>query len=528
MNTSLDQSALSLPGRVVLAEIALVFAVFFIQGAVPVPQVNEPNYLGKAIHYWNPDWASGDFFLETTDSHAVFYFTFGWLSLWLSPTVLAWTGRILTWALLAWAWQRLSYSVAPRRWFSVLTAALAVCMIERCHMAGEWLIGGVEAKGFAFVLVLLGLEAMVRARWSRVWLLLGAASAFHVLVGGWSVVAAGVAWLILGKDRPPLRAMWPAVAGGLLLSLPGLVPALMLNWGTDAETVRRANVIYVYYRLAHHLDPTKIPTSFVLRFVSLAAFWVVMRWATPSEAAGRRLRAFVSGALAIAIVGVAIGLLKRYDDTLAAGLLRFYWFRASDVAVPLGVALAVPSCMVWAYRLRPACGKGVLAAAVVVAGLHVGWHAVRRPIPVPPPADRLENSHAWRRTCDWIADSGKIPADARFITPRMAQTFKWYTGRAEVANRKEIPQDARAIDRWWQRQKDLYSRGNRQPNNYWHESLAQLGAKRLRQLGRKYGADYVITVARPALPLPVVYRDADPSDTDPGEGTSYVVYRLCE
>ena len=80
-----------------LVEIALIFAVFCVQGAWPVPDVNEPYYLGKAIHYWNPDWVQGDFFLESADAHQVFYFTFGWLSLWLSPPVLAWTGRMLTW-----------------------------------------------------------------------------------------------------------------------------------------------------------------------------------------------------------------------------------------------------------------------------------------------------------------------------------------------------------------------------------------------------------------------------------------------
>ena len=49
-----------------------------------MPDVNEPNYLGKAIHFWNPAWAPNDFFLDTADTHWVFYFTFGWLSRWLA------------------------------------------------------------------------------------------------------------------------------------------------------------------------------------------------------------------------------------------------------------------------------------------------------------------------------------------------------------------------------------------------------------------------------------------------------------
>src|SRR3972149_4777078 len=105
----------------ILIEIALIFAVFFLEGAWPAPDVNEPHYLGKAIHYWNPNWARGDLFLESPDTHIVFFFTLGWLSCWLSPDVLAWTIRAVIWLLLAWAWRRLSMAVVPRPWYAVLT-----------------------------------------------------------------------------------------------------------------------------------------------------------------------------------------------------------------------------------------------------------------------------------------------------------------------------------------------------------------------------------------------------------------------
>ena len=80
-------------------------------------------------------------------------------------------------------------------------------------MAGEWMIGGLEAKGLAYVFVLLALGALARGRWRAVWPLLGAASAFHVLVGGWSVVAAASfgslpAGSVLRWARPLFRSSW--------------------------------------------------------------------------------------------------------------------------------------------------------------------------------------------------------------------------------------------------------------------------------------------------------------------------------
>ena len=508
-----------------VAEVVLVFAVFFFEGAWPVPDVNEPYYLGKAIHFWNPDWVPNDPFLDSADTHQVFYFTFGWLSLWLSPGLLAWVGRLLTWGLLAWAWRRLSHAFIPRRWFAVLTAALFVCFLERFQVAGEWVVGGIEAKGFAYVLVFLGLEALVRNRWNRMWLLFGGAAAFHVLVGGWAVVAAGLGWLLLRDERPTLRSMWPAMLGGFLLSLPALIPCLRLTWGVDPQIVSRAHEIYVFERLAHHLVPTRFPPAFVDRSVLLVLLLLVLEWITPADGARRRLRTFVFGAMMIAGAGLAIGLLEYVSRPLAAALLRFYWFRLWDVAVPLAVALVGTRFALDALQTRPRSGKWALAVAITVAALHVGGCAVRTIVPTVPRADRQRDFQdrdrqiydylAWRAACRWVAESGEVPAHARFLTPRMSRTFKWYARRSEVVTWKDVPQDARSIVQWWRALHAVYATRRPQGGYRWYNSLAEGGTERIKRVGRMGGADYVLTVRWPRLALPVVY-----------ENHSYVIYQL--
>ena len=599
--------------RQALIETALVFLVFFIQGAWPVPEVNEPYYLGKAIHFWNPEWASGDLFLQTADTHAVFYFTFGWLSRWLPELPLAWTLRLLTWGLLAWAWRRLSFAVVPQRWFAPLTAAWFVFLLQHFNMAGEWVVGGVEAKGFAYVLVLLALESLVRGHWNRTWLLLGAASAFHVLVGGWSAVAVGMVWLVEQASRlfrrgptPTsecrssetaaqqrtsgtliLRSMLPGLIGGLALAMFGLAPSLRLDWGADPAIVRRAHEIYVFERLPHHLNPWQFAWKAIWPFVLLCVAWFAMWRVASADEGRRRLRSFVNACLVIALAGVAVGFLQKSDRGLAAGLLRFYWFRLSDVAVPLGVAIfsgaavqtwgKFPTCQAAAgkapaprlasWKLAPLCLVAVfhLADCVVLRLFSAPPHAERLPdlvqrlfvapaeaermrdleawrtagkwllhpdlaaiFPRRPRADRLAEYLAWRKACEWVAESGEVPADARFLVPRGAQTFRWYAQRGEVANLKELPQDAVGLVAWWDRMKDIYATGL-PPPDAWHHCLEELGAERLRVLGAKYGADYAITTrlqpwdeeqqtrgpVQPPLPLPVAYI----SD-------SYIIYRL--
>lgn len=533
------------------AEIVLIFLLFYLFAGSPPPDVNEAHYLAKAKHYWNPSWCPGDHFLESADAHLVFNWTFGWTTLLFPLPAVAWFGRVLTWGLLAWAWRRLSAAVAPQKLMSVLSAALMLVLLRNFHLAGEWVVGGVEAKGFAFVLVLLGLEAMVRDRWRSTWLLLGAASAFHVLVGGWTVVAVAVAWIWRGRGRPGFLSMLPALLGGLVLSLPGLVPGLLLTVGVDPTVVRDANHIYVVERLSHHLLLPRGDWLLLGRTFLLFAAWTVLCGLTWRMEAVRRFNGYVVGAVVIALCGAAIDLglretsLTEYDSAwnrLAESLLRFYWFRTSDVALPWGTSLAACALLARLRTTRPAWAEVSLSAAILLAGVGLGevvYQHFRDPRP-PADAQRLpagktveerdRNYRDWLAVCRWIRRH--TPTDARFLTPQMQQTFKWYAGRSEVATWKDVPQDARSMVEWADRVHYLYP-------PYTDDDLKQkagLGAyddANLARLAHFYGAQYVVidrtrSRHRPGFILLypnlmhenhayAVYRVPDPIDSPPGE-----------
>ena len=155
--------------------------------------MNEPNYLGKAIHFWDPAWAQNDFFLGTGRYALGLLFH---LRLAVAVAGAGGLGMVRPAADLGPAGLGVA-AIEFRRGAAALAAPvdgrLVVALIQHGNLAGEWLIGGVEAKGFAFVLVLLGLEALALGAGIGRGCCLGAASAFHVLVGGWVAVAAGMA-----------------------------------------------------------------------------------------------------------------------------------------------------------------------------------------------------------------------------------------------------------------------------------------------------------------------------------------------
>jgi len=393
-------------------------------------------------------------------------------------------------------------------------------------MAGEWIIGGFEAKGFAFVLVFLALEALVRGRWCRVWPLLGAASAMHVLVGGWTTLAAAGAWLITPQDRRvPLKTMWPYLLLGFCLSLPGLIPALLLTVGTPRDIVERANEIYVYLRFPHHLIPliTRTGGLFVTRFALIAILYLVLsrwilrsRWVKktgPPTERLNRLDTFVLTSIIILLGGMAISLLYETFPARVASLLRFYWFRLPDVMIPIALALAAGTlltCVIrWSLgRWRPAAW--IISALVVIcttgaigSQFHTRWNS-------PPQAQKIHPPDYWVDICQQVARSETIPEDARFFTPFENQTFRWYTGRSEVAIWKDTPQDAQSMVDWWNRLEDIYGENRQDTHLFTFGAFppSQV-AQRLQDLGRRYNAKYVLTYrtwpAATLLPLPVVH-----------------------
>jgi hypothetical protein len=505
--------------------------------------VNEAHYLSRLKHYWNPTWCAGDEFLESTDTQLVFIWLFGWLTRFVSLTATAWIGRVVAWVSIAWAWQRLSWRIVPRRFAAVLSAALFIGLNTYLHMAGEWVVGGVEAKCFAYALVLWALREMVDGRWNSVWLLQGAAAAFHPLVGGWSGILCAGVWVIDGRREQRLRTMLPGLVGGTLLGLIGVVPALLLTWNVPPDIVTASNRIYVFDRLPHHLAPLSLPTPEVLRRLLGHALLLAMlfvfsrairgaagsigtqegnqdvRTSTTSDRAPipyrslRRIVIFACSAALLAGIGLSIELMLRGKPDLAAKLLRYYWFRLTDFAPATAVALQITALIALGFHRQRWWASPLLLVAIVFGGwapVTACWQRLGNDVP---PADvKISDYPAWVDVCDWIATH--TPPDSVFLTPRGNLTFKWRTGRQEVANRKDIPQNAEGIVAWHDRLKDIYTLqfGGVDQSV---DSVGALGNERVRELAKKYHAQYVLSDRGQLLSLPRVYQNEE-----------YIVYRV--
>jgi hypothetical protein len=497
-------------------EIALIFLVFFTIAGEPAPAVNEPHYLGKAKHYWNPQWCEGDLFLESADAHLTFYWTLGILIRWFSLPTVAWIGRIVAWLALAWSWQRLSNRIVPLRWASVITALLMLWLIAKCNFAGEWVVGGVEGKCFAYAFVFWGLAELAVGNWRFVWPLLGLAAAFHVLVGGWSVVAAAGVWMLEPRvTRPTLTKLAPSMLLGGLLALPGVLPGLLLTANVPPEVAAEASRIYVFERLPHHLAPLQLPPEELSRRIPrfnllILAFMGLSWYRSQQDSANHallRIQNWALLSLAISLIGLSWEIVTINQPDLSASMLKYYWFRLADIAVPLAVALSIgavlKSAMQNQQRLAAIISTATMAAACYwLVTTSTTRYAESTEI------DTYEAQHTigWHEACRWANENTQ--PQSLFMVPRRAYDFRWHAQRPVFFTWKDVPQDAQSLTEWWHRYQDAYYGavdlfGNVGP----YYSPQDMGAERLREIAAEYKIDYLLTGEYPPLPLPVVYEN---------------------
>lgn len=458
----------SLPTR--LLRVSLLFAAFMAYSAlrVPVPGVNEPHYLAKARHYWQPEWCAGDFFLESADAHLFFYQTIGWLTAVCSLEQAAWFGRAAALLLLALGWERFLSALTDTRFGPLWAAWLFLLLHAIGNLSGEWLLGGVEAKVFSYGFVFWACGCLLRRRVFAAAALFGLAISMHPVVGIWSVAAAAVAtaaagrWHADSQLKAALQSRVPAVAAVLVLtSLPGLVPAVRMLLTSDPELTRQANFIQFTYRLAHHLDPLAFPpVSYVYYGAMIAACLILLMAARRPTPRPMEITPelwwfvwMVVAAVLLALVGWLIGWGPRPTDRMPLGdlriaLLKFYPFRLVDILVPILLAVLVVR---WGEGWRTAGQASRRRTLVMFAGCGVTFLvAVLLPGADRNPAgmDR-DTRREWIDVCEWVRDH--TPQDSLLYAVHESWAVKWYAQRPEYVSFKDCPQDAAGIVEWYQR-----------------------------------------------------------------------------
>lgn len=479
-----------------------------------IPSVNEPHYLCKARAFWDASYCPGDFFLDSFPVHFAFYVSVGWLTVFLPLTVVAVVARTAAYVTLAVGFSAmLSPRLGARGTWGVVSASLALACVG--NFSGEWLVGGIESKCFAYGLIFCAVGKQLEGRWTLAATLLGLAIAFHPIVGLWSasgyvicvIASVGKRWISSRKTpaefgdstaaaslshREPTRfiRIWQPLVVLLLASLPGVVPAVVMMSQAAGELGQRADQIQFSQRLGHHLDPRRFPAFSYELYAAMLGLWCLLMLANRFVIAQRgrqseldaqspvcstiSLNQFTAASVLIAAVGLLLGW-----NWPTPAILKFYPFRLADALLPIatcatcwefisgGLRRVTSDNDVANQNKSVATADTPLHAATAGTAARIEWSmamalcgfaiaaAIRNPVELygPPLSDRLtpKLQADLMMACKWI--SVNAAPDAVVLTPSFSQGFKWYASRAEYVCFKDCPQDAAGIIEWSRRRR---------------------------------------------------------------------------
>lgn len=485
-NESLDRPHESTPRLVtavctvsVLAAMCLSYSLL----RAPIPGPNEPHYLTKARHFWDPQWCPGDLFLQSSNPHAVFYALIGWLPELVGFETTALIGRAAAALFLAVGWYVL-VTAARSDWLTPIVAFGLLLVFQALgNLSGEWIVGGAESKTFSYALAFLGWGLLMRGRLLIGGACLGLCFSLHPIVGAWVMLATLLTWmagLLFGLERaesrrPSMAHRLTACGVAAIGMLPGIWASLpMIAEGRSPE----ADLLQVGRRLAHHLDPLTFPMEAWRYYATLVAMWGMAAWIgrlqrTASSSsdtfrlnAVRFLRLVVAASFVFAVAGVAIAWGERpFADLPGAAwrawMLKFYPFRLIDVLLPVIVAIELGAALTSAV-LNPVASSPLRRRRPMVSGLVMATMAVAAPLLLTwrmpysdRPSSRMEAQREadWRAICEWV--DREIPQGALFWAANENWAVKWYAERAEYVNYKDCPQDADNLFEWERRLQKL-------------------------------------------------------------------------
>lgn len=483
--------------------------LFCCAGNLP-PDVNESHYIPKAKHFWDRGFITGeDLFMQSVNSHWLASAFAGLAARTMELSSVAWMGRLVSWLLMAFAWIRFCRAAEIPPVLRPLGLMAWFLWNHYGNWAGEWFVGGFEAKSIAYPLILIAITNVVLDQWNRAWFWIGTAIAWHPVVGGWASFTLLIEWLRHRSRWQRFTGQYKAMFLAALISLIGLVPALGGLGGSDREGLISASQVHTFFRLSHHLSPqTFVSHRNLAGCLAISAFSLVTYLSLRTRASERPSKSVETlltigwGSVMVSAIGWAVDQLTAFGlrQDLAARMLRFYFFRWSDVAVPL-VVIAITFRWMATSRSERVAGKArikngyyaqlILIPALSTLGVWHWWQVQKMPVP---PADlsiiqsagqslflpdnefitagEIADSESsnfgeggwftssrslslpqryvdWLAVCHWIQEN--TPENSLWLTPRNQQTFKWYAGRAEVVNWKDIPQDNASIIEWYRR-----------------------------------------------------------------------------
>lgn len=521
----------------VLAIAALLCILQLLDGNMS-GSTNEIDILPLAKQYANPNWVPGDWYLNQSPGYRLIF------QILIGKSIVAWgflatsiLGRILCYCLIALGLVLIKRKLGLS--LPLLLLAVFVFMTNQSFAAGELIVSGLQPKVVSYGFVLLAIGVMLNESYYWMALMLGLATSFHVLVGGWSfLILLGLIVLKWDTCNITLRNFLGIFFIYLIGSSLSIKAVLEQLFNPNPESPIPASYIYVFLRLPHHLNPLSWSSDWWMKLtIYLSVFittTIVLRRIQQNSDVNHKSIYEISEkyinstklfeltiiSLIPFILGIAIA---PFDSN--GNFLQYYPFRVGSAILPLN------TCLLFACLLeRIFVGKKrqlLLLGSILILSFLMAKPTItfkNQLLSLSQFPSKLQGvSLEEKSLCTWVR--GHVSRDAIVISPPGSfESFTWLAERPTIAKFKLFPQNKLGILEWYERMRNLS--GNNPSilpiisqdlkikakgfklrevldNGYYSLTTAQVNS-----LMAKYHTGYFVTNAKHQLDLPIIYRNS--------------------
>jgi len=483
-----------------VAEIGITFGlmvVFLFQFHI---MDNEMDVLPYARAIFDPDWLGSDWYLHLEIPYRFLFSypvgwsidTFGWV-----PTIVA--GRLLTYLFIATALYDLRKTILPKAStpIFILPVALFLLLFRTGIGPGEWIVGALDTKVFAYGFAMVSLSRTIRGQWVIAMSAAGLALSFHLLVGGYNLVC--IAPLALSRFRDVTWSQKRSIQMIIAFIINGSVGLYAIANQLFFSTSYNGGAAWTFYvekRVAHHLIPTEFPLT----------WWILMplliglnAWIYAKSKYGTLSRLALYSLVTAVIAGAGF-LIWMIGPTQ---LLRYYFFRISDGLLPLYSLFVVTLCFA---NKRPVSDKKWMAGITLVIGIiaiPATFQFFRKSIW--DPHEFLYQHCSDREMAEWIKEN--TSADGVFLTNYNSKYWYMHYERPLFASFKHAPQSAEDLDEWMHRLTLVNGGLGVTDNELESRNFASMSLAEYLEIKRSYPEiSFLLLPENKNIALPVLYR----------------------
>jgi len=507
--------------QIFIIEIVIVTSFFCLYFLLDdnMGRVNEVNILPFARQHADPSWVPQDWYYNLPSSYrGPFIAIFGNFASVFGFLATSIVGRIVAFSLVATGFVFLARTLRLKLiLLLVAVTALLLSTNNQGLIAHEWIIIALEPKVIAYGFLLIGISFMLRENYRLMALFLGLTISFHVLVGGWALIAVMI-WLLFYRreifaNLKTLTSLGMIYLLAACLAIPPIIKELTTVTTPDGKL--DPSYIYVHLRTPHHLNPLSWSLELwkeqplIYSIIFVITFFILWKW--------KEHKAVQLGVFALCtMIPFVFGLIIAPLDTQGK-LLQYYPFRLGDIMFPL------ITCLLFVYLLQVIGWKSqfgkkaLMLVCLIVLGNSIfvqGKDFYESALTLPQfPSKPQMVSPEWKDMCYWIRDN--INSEERFIShPINDINFTWLSERATIVKYKFVPPVSSEVNKWFQRLNDLSgtvditkASSKEEIKSLINKGYSTLNTEQFQQLMEKYEANYLVTRSDKQLNFNIVYQN---------------------